>query len=138
MQMIPVNSVDELNQVVNNYTTMGYEVRNRTPTSVKLVKDDFSLGIFLLLFFFVMILGGIIYWAIVSGRKDEVLVTMQGNGVGIQYAINPAIQTSTASYPVANNNTNANKEVVQYCSECGNPIYTKRSKFCPNCGFKLE
>ena len=136
--MIPVNSVEQLNQVVNNYTTMGYEVKNRTPTSVKLVKDDFSWGVFIILLL-LLIIGALIYWAVKAGNKDEVLVTIQNGATGIPTPINPAIPAETA-IPLTANNTNANtdQQAVQYCSECGSPIYNMRSKFCPNCGFKLE
>jgi len=121
MHYLDVYSTDELNQKVADYVAFGYKVESRTPTSARLVKNNFSWGIFIILFLFVFIIGAIIYWAVKSGNKDEVIIR---------------IKESTTPNSIPINNVNPN--VVKYCSKCGGGITIEDSKFCPNCGAEIN
>ncbi len=81
-----------------------------------------------------LVIGGIIYWAVKSGKKDEVLITLQSNNDNPAPAVDPIkeIQVKKKDSPVEN------KPAVKYCSECGTPVYSIKSRFCPNCGYKLD
>ncbi|WP_225370693.1 hypothetical protein [Methanobrevibacter arboriphilus] len=68
-----VNNVEELNFRVNNYISSGYKLEIRDNNYAKLVKDDFDWAIFIILFL-LLIIGALIYWAVKSGNKDEVII----------------------------------------------------------------
>jgi len=109
-----VHSVEELNQKITDYVAMGYKVKNRTANYSRLVKNDFSWGIFIILFL-LLIIGAIIYWAVKSGNKDEIVIRVKEN-----------IPDNTIS--------NVNK----YCEKCGVAINSEKSKFCPECGTLIK
>jgi len=73
-----VYSTQELNQKVTDYVAFGYKVENRTPKYARLVKNDFSLVTFIVLLF-LLIIGAIIYWAVKSGNKDEIIIRVKEN-----------------------------------------------------------
>ena len=132
MQYIQVNSVNEFNQTKQNFIRMGYKVIRMTPNSVQLEKNEFNGGIFIILLL-LLVIGGIIYWAVTSGRKDEVLITLQSNNN------NPAPTAAPIKEIKAENTaTVENKQAVKYCSECGTPVYSEKSRFCPSCGYELD
>lgn len=108
-----VYSVEELNQKVANYVAVGYKVKNKTSNYARLVKDDFSWGIFIILLF-LLIIGALIYWAVKSGNKDEIVIRVKEKTF---------------------NNTNSS--VAKYCVECGS-IINEGSNFCENCGTLLN
>lgn len=112
MRYEDVNSEKELNQKIADYMAVGYKVENRTSNYVKLVKDDFSWGIFVILLF-LLIIGALIYWAVKSGNKDEIIIRVKENAVS--------------------NNSNP----IKYCTECVESITSDESKFCPSCGNEI-
>lgn len=114
MRYEDVNSNQELNQKVTDYVAMGYKVENRTPTYARLIKNDFSWGIFIILLF-LLIIGALIYWAVKSGNKDEIIIRIKDN---------------------TPNNDNSN--VIKYCTKCGADIVSEESKFCPKYGESIN
>jgi len=72
-----VKDASELNFRVDNYILEGYKSEIRSENYAKLVKDDFSVDVFLILFL-LLIIGAIIYWAVKSGKKDVVIVKVEG------------------------------------------------------------
>jgi len=73
-----VYSTEELNQKIADYVAFGYKVENRTQKYARLVKNDFSWITFIVLLFF-LIIGAIIYWAVKSGNKDEIIIRVKEN-----------------------------------------------------------
>ncbi|MCL2156553.1 MAG: hypothetical protein FWH54_00850 [Methanobrevibacter sp.] len=114
MRYEDVDSNQELNQRVTDYVAMGYKVENRTNNYARLVKNDFSWGIFIILLF-LLIIGALIYWAVKSGNKDEIIIRVKDNAP-----------------------TNDSSNVVKYCTECGGVITSEETKFCPNCGESID
>ena len=114
MRYEEVNSNQELNQKVADYVAMEYKVENRTPTYVRLVKNDFSWGIFIILLF-LLVIGALIYWAVKSGNKDEIIIRVKDN---------------------APNNDNPN--AIKYCTKCGTSITSEETKLCPECGENIN
>lgn len=108
-----VSSTQELNQKVADYVAFGYKVENKTSNYARLVKNDFSWGIFILLLF-LLIIGALIYWAVKSGNKDEIIVRVKDN---------------TPTSVVSN--------AVKYCTKCGGAINSEETKFCPSCGTEI-
>ena len=112
-----VYSEQELNQKVADYVALGYEVKNRTSSYAKLVKNDFSWGIFIILFLLLLI-GALIYLiyylAFKKSDKDEIIIRVKNN---------------------TTNNTNSN--VAKHCAKCGS-INNEGSNFCENCGDSLN
>ncbi len=126
-----VNNTEELNFRVNNYVSSGYKVEIRENSYVKLVKDDFSWGIFIILFLF-LVIGALIYWAVKNGNKDEVIVQVEntfGDSVG-NSVNNEASQTQNSS-----SNQNPSKDLK--CPSCEYEN-NEDSKFCFNCGTELN
>lgn len=109
-----VYSNDELNQKVTDYVAVGYKVENRTSNYVKLVKDDFSWGVFIILLF-LLIIGALIYWAVKSGKKDEIIIRIKNKDFH-----------------------DINSVAVKYCVNCGGSIASEESKFCPDCGIEIK
>jgi hypothetical protein len=110
MRYEDVNSNQELNQKVTDYVAMGYKVENRTSNYARLVKNDFSWGIFIILLF-LLVIGALIYWAVKSGNKDEIIIKVKENALN-------------------NDSSNA----IKYCVNCGAGITSEETKFCPSCG----
>lgn len=110
MRYEEASSIEDLNQKVIDYESMGYKVENRSDNFVKLVKDDFSIGIFIILFLF-LIIGALIYWAVKSGTKDEVIIRLEEN---------------------------SKTDDLNSCDNCGAVIKLTDSKFCPSCGSEIE
>ena len=73
-----VNSMQEFNQKIADYVALGYKVEKRTSNHARLVKNDFSWGIFIILLF-LLIIGAIIYWAVKSGNKDEIIIRVKND-----------------------------------------------------------
>ncbi len=120
-----MNSVNEFNQTKQNFIRMGYKVIRKSPNSVTLEKNEFDIIIFLILLL-LLVIGAIIYWAVKSGRKDQVLITLQSN------------DNSPAPIKEIKTENAENKPAVKYCSECGTPVYSEKSRFCPSCGYELD
>ena len=71
-----VNSTDELNQKVADYMAFGYRIENRTSSYVRLVINDINWGVFIILLL-IMIFPALIYWAVKSITKDEIIVRVK-------------------------------------------------------------
>ncbi|KZX16721.1 hypothetical protein MBCUT_05850 [Methanobrevibacter cuticularis] len=117
MRYEDVNSNQELNQKVTDYVALGYKVENRTSSYARLVKNDFSWGIFVVLFLFLFIIGALIYWAVKSGNKDEIIIRVKENDTP-----NPIISSNA----------------IKYCTKCGGAINSEETKFCPECGTEIN
>jgi putative hemolysin len=113
MRYEDVSNIDELNQMVVDYQAVGYKVENRSLNYVKLVKNDFSIGVFIILLFF-LIIGALIYWAIKSGQKDEIIIRVKNDA------------------PI-----NVSSNAVKHCVKCGGAINSEDSEFCPQCGVEI-
>jgi len=109
-----VSSTEELNQKVADYMAFGYKVKNKSSNYARLVKNDFSWGIFIILLFF-LIIGAIIYWAVKSGNKDEIIIRVKNDTP-----------------------KNTSSDAVKYCVKCGGAITSEKSQFCPNCGIEIN
>jgi len=109
-----VYNKDELNQKVTEYVAMGYKVKNRTFNYVKLVKDDFSWVILVILILFLFPIG-IIYYFVKNGNKEEIIIRVKD--------VAPA---------------NVSSNAVKYCVKCGGAIASEESKFCPECGIEIN
>ncbi|MGL6298340.1 MAG: hypothetical protein ACRC1M_04145 [Methanobacteriaceae archaeon] len=110
MRYDDVYSTEELNQKVADYVAFGYKLESRTPKYARLVKNDFSWGTFIVLLFF-LIIGALIYWAVKSGNKEEVIIRVKENA----------------------KNDDVSYNAVKYCVKCGAGISSEYSKFCPKC-----
>lgn len=127
-----VNTVEELNFRVSNYIRSGYKVVVRDNNYANLVKDDFSWGIFILLLLF-LIIGALIYWAVKSGNKDEVIIQV-GNAYGrpnVEYN-----QDNTATQTQNESPSQAPAKDLK-CPSCDH-VNDKDSKFCFKCGTELN
>ncbi len=114
MRYEDVNSEEELNQKVTDYIAFGYKVENRTPKYARLIKNDFSWGIFIILLF-LLIIGALIYWAVKSGNKDEIIIR---------------VKESNSNNDISTNN-DFSPSAVKYCTKCGGAIDSEETKFCP-------
>lgn len=111
MRYETVQNKEELDFRVKNYKQEGYKIKWENGTNVKIVKDDFNIGVFLLLLLF-FVIGGLIYAIIKSGSKDTVVISIDGN-----YNV-PEV-----------------KEFFE-CRVCGEEFDSKE-KYCPYCGIKV-
>lgn len=155
-----VSTVEELNFRIMNYQSVGYDIEVRDNTHARLAKDDFSVGIFLVLLFFTII-GGIIYWAVKKGNEDIVIIQLDRTANNMQ-----TNYSSVPNVPIEQNNAGIkcsscdfiNEEGSNFCFKCGNELSKdekKRislinecskcgsmneegSKFCSECGAKLN
>ncbi|MGL6299086.1 MAG: zinc ribbon domain-containing protein [Methanobacteriaceae archaeon] len=123
MRFETVSNEEEYNFMINQYIANGYKVETRGISSARLVKNEFSVGVFIVLLF-LLIIGGLIYWAVKSGQKDVVVIRIGNNNAPIRSNIVP---TSEPSNPIT---------VAKYCVECGN-LLIEESKFCQKCGKEL-
>ena len=114
MRYEDVYTTDELNQKVTDYVAVGYKVENRTSNYARLVKNDFSWGVFVILLF-LLIIGALIYWAVKSGNKDEIIIRVKDSAPD-----------------------NVSSDAVKYCTKCGGAITSEESKFCPKCGIEIK
>lgn len=89
-----VPKVEELNFRIMNYQSVGYNIEVRDNTHARLVKDDFSVGIFIILSLFFAIIGGIIYWAIKSGKEYIVIIQLDRTVNNMQMNYSPVPNVS--------------------------------------------
>lgn len=155
-----VSTVEEMNFRIMNYQSVGYELEFRDNNHASLFKDDFSTGIFIILLLFFAIIGGIIYWAIKSGKEDRVIIQLDRtvNNMPIGYNQVPNVQTEYNNGIECSSCSFVNEEGSNFCFKCGNKILNdekqylalnnecsncgtmneKDSKFCSDCGTKLN
>jgi len=119
MRYEDVSSTEELNQKVADYVAFGYKIDNRTANYARLVKNDFSWGVFIILLF-LLIIGALIYWAVKSGNKDEIIIRVKDN------ALNNV------------DHANVSFNAIKYCTKCGGAITSEETEFCPNCGESIN
>lgn len=120
-----VSTLDEMNFRIMNYQSVGYEIEVKDNYHARLVKDDFSVAVFIILLLFVAIIGGIIYWAIKRDSNDIVIIQLDKtyNNMSSEYN------------QVSNVPNECNNDGIE-CSSCG-AVNKEDSKFCSDCGEKL-
>lgn len=155
-----VSTLEELNFRIMNYQSVGYNIEARDNNHARLAKDDFSVGIFLVLLLFTIV-GGIIYWAVKKGNEDIVIIQLDGTANNMQMNYNPV-----SNVLVEENNRGVkcsscdfiNEEDSNFCFKCGNELLKdenqssvlinkcfncgcmneENSNFCSDCGIKLN
>lgn len=156
-----VPTVEELNFRIMNYQSVGYDIEVRDNTHARLVKDDFSVGIFIILLLFFAIIGGIIYWAIKSGKEDIVIIPLDKtvNNMQMNYRPVPNVLIEQNNRGIKCYSCDfVNEEDSNFCFKCGTKISKdendavsltnkcsncgcmneESSNFCSDCGTKLN
>jgi len=68
-----INNEEDLKFKIGEYKKEKYKIIEVTENTIKLEKNNFSAGIFLILLLF-FIVGGIIYYIIINNQKDTVII----------------------------------------------------------------
>lgn len=110
---IYVNNTKELNSKIQEYQISGYSMISTTENSAVMSKKNFNMAVFLLLFLFVFMIGGIIYYLLV-GDDDTVNIIVDNN----------------RSF---RRNNNVHNKVCLACGE----LISSSQKFCSVCGKKV-
>jgi len=139
MRFEDVDSVQELNQKVSDYIVLGYRIKSKTSTHVQVVKNEFSWGIFIVLFF-LLIIGAVIYliyWAVRS--KDEVIIRVKNEDIKCCEKCGEILSSKESKFCQNFGTKNDSIENENKCCEnCGEFINDyEKSKFCKKCGTEI-
>ena len=105
--------------------------------NVLLKREDIDVCVAIILFFFTVGIGLIIYLIIYYSKPQNRCVHC--NSI-VSPALTESVTKETTEVPVtpSSYSLNSNKEAIKFCAYCGEPIKSINTQYCAHCGTKIK